>query len=157
MDGRFRFVEDDTVDGIEITVRAKNRDHKVEALFEAILSKLSQNAKKMLACQAFYEKYNINLDDVILLMRDGRYVTAVTTNGDHIIKDALSRAEELLDPIWFVRISQSEIVNLKYLEHWDFVSGGFIQIRMANGIKCYTSRRYTKQIREKIQKRRIGR
>jgi DNA-binding LytR/AlgR family response regulator len=153
MDVRFRFVEDDTVDGIEITVRAKNVDNQVDAL----LSKLSQNAKKLLVGQAFYEKYNINLDDVILLMRDGRYVTAVTVNGDHIIKDALSRTEELLDPIWFMRISQSEIVNLKYLEHWDFVSGGFIQITMANGNKCYTSRRYTKQIREKIQKRRIGR
>jgi DNA-binding LytR/AlgR family response regulator len=153
MDVRFRFVEDDAVDGIEVTVRAKSRSNQVEAL----LSKLSEDAKELLSGQAFYDKYNIDIDDVILLMRDGRYVTVVTIDGDHIIREALSQAEELLDPVWFVRISQSEIINLKYLEHWDFVSGGFIQVRMENGTKCYTSRRYTKQIREKIQKRRIKR
>ncbi|MGI6249403.1 MAG: LytTR family DNA-binding domain-containing protein [Acutalibacteraceae bacterium] len=150
MNVRFRFLEDDTVDGIEVIVRAKNKDPQVEAL----LVKLAEDSKELIPGHAFNEKYGINIDDVIHLMRDGRYVTATTVDGEHIIKDALSQTEELLDPVWFVRISQSEIINLRYLEHWDFVSGGFIQIRMEKGIICYTSRRYTTQIREKILKRR---
>ena len=44
--------------------------------------------------------------------------------------------------------SQSEIVNLKYVKKWSFEGGGIIKIELINGIKSYTSRRYTKAIRE---------
>ena len=85
-------------------------------------------------------------------MRDGRYVTAKALDGDHVVRDALVRVEADLDPAWFVKISQSEIINLRHVKRWDFVGGGIIQIRAENGIICHTSRRYAAHIRNILMK-----
>ncbi len=151
---KFCFVQDDELgDDIEITVRAAEKNERVEK----ILSTLMENSKQLTSGHLLADKGHINTADIILVMRDGRYVTAKTVKGDYVIKDALTRVEEDLDPVWFVRISQSEIINLKYLEKWDFVGGGVIQVKMEHGIVSYTSRRYAKEIRETLLKRRAGR
>ena len=148
---KLRFIQDDALGGhIEITVCAAEKNERVDKL----LSVLSELSKQLASGQQFSEKYHINSADIILIMRDGRYVTAKTVRGDYTIKDALTHVEESLDPAWFVRISQSEIINLKFLKNWDFVGGGVIQVKMEHGIVSYTSRRYAKQIREMFLKRR---
>ncbi len=151
MNVKLLFIQDDTLgEEIEVIVRARERDERVEKL----LYELSEHSGQSASNRLFSEKYNINAANLILVMRDGRYVTAKTVSGDYTIKDALTRVEESLDPAWFVRISQSEIINLKYLKNWDFVGGGIIQVKMEHGIVSYTSRRYAKQIREMFLKRR---
>jgi DNA-binding LytR/AlgR family response regulator len=151
---RLRFIQDDVLGGdIEITVRAAEKNERVNKL----LSTLSDHFRQLVSSQLFSERYHINTSDIILIMRDGRYVTAKTVDGDFTIKDALTRVEESLDPVWFVRISQSEIINLKYLKNWDFVGGGVIQVKMEHGIVSYTSRRYAKQIRKIFLERRAER
>ncbi|NMA94186.1 MAG: LytTR family transcriptional regulator [Clostridiales bacterium] len=151
---KFRFIHDDTLgEDIEITVRAAEKNERVEKLVSALSEKFEQTTTAGL----FFERYGIDNSDLVLVMRDGRYVTAKTLTGDHVIKDALARVEECLDPAWFVRISQSEIVNLKYLKNWDFVGGGVIQIKMENGLVTHTSRRYAMQIRQTLLKGRSKR
>lgn len=151
---KFRFIRDDTLgEDIEITVRAAEKNERVEKLMSALSEKFEQPA----AAGLLFERYGMDNTGLILVMRDGRYVTAKTLTGDHIIKDALARVEECLDPAWFVRISQSEIVNLKFIKNWDFVGGGVIQIKMEKGIVTHTSRRYAMQIRETLLKRRSKR
>ena len=151
---KLSFIQDASLGGdIEITVRAAEKNERVEKL----LSVLSEQSGQLVYNQLFSEKYHINTSEIILIMRDGRYVTAKTVGGGYTIKDALTRVEEILDPAWFVRISQSEIINLKYLKNWDFVGGGVIQVKMEHGIVSYTSRRYAKQIHEMFLKRRAKR
>ncbi|MDI9470122.1 MAG: LytTR family DNA-binding domain-containing protein [Bacillota bacterium] len=151
---RLRFVKDSALgEDIEITVCAKEKNERVEKL----LSVLSEHSRQLVSSLQFSEKYHVNSSSVILIMRDGRYVTAKTVEGDYTIKDALARVEESLDPAWFVRISQSEIINLRYLKNWDFVGGGIIQVKMEYGIVSYTSRRYAKQIHEMFLKWRAKR
>jgi DNA-binding LytR/AlgR family response regulator len=148
MDVRFSFVRDTTIQGIEVTVRAKEKNTDVETL----LSELQTIAQRPTDLRSFLNKYGININDVVLLMRDGRYVTAKTTTAEHVIKDALIRVEEQLDPTWFVRISQSEIINLRYVKSWNFVGGGTVKIDMQNNSVCYASRRYTARIRDILRK-----
>ncbi len=148
MDVRFSFVQDDTVSGIDVIVRAREKNEAVREL----LSKLSAVSVRSAYGNAFAETYDISINDIILVVRGGRYVTAKTITGDRIIKDALVRIEEKLDPVWFVRISQSEIINLKYVKKWDFVGGGIIQINMENEIICHASRRYASHIRDTLRK-----
>ena len=151
---KLSFIQDASLGGdIEITVRAAEKNERVEKLLSALSGRSGQTAYGRL----FAEKYNINASGIILIMRDGRYVTAKTVTGDYTIKDALTRVEESLDPAWFVRISQSEIINLRHLKNWDFVGGGIIQVKMEHGIVSFTSRRYAKQIREMLLKRRAKR
>lgn len=149
---RFNFVQDDEIQGIDVTVKARNKNEAVKAL----LMELQAIAKRTTFGRAFLEKYGINLDDVILVMRDGRYVTARTAEGKHTIREALIHVEERLDPVWFVRISQSEIINLKHVKRWNFVGGGIVQIEMQNNITCYASRRFTSRLRERLSKGRTA-
>jgi len=147
---KFCFIQDDALgEDIEIIVRAADKDERVKKL----LFVLSENSGQQISGQLLSENDHIKTSDIILVMRDGRYVTAKTVAGDYVVKDALTRVEESLDPAWFVRISQSEIINLKYLKNWDFVGGGVIQVKMENGIVSYTSRRYAKQIHETLKRR----
>ncbi len=154
VDVKIHFIQDDALgEDIEITVRAAEKNDRVNRL----LSVLSEHSEQSVSSQQFFEKYLLYPSEIILIMRDGRYVTAKTVEGDYTIKDALTRVEEHLDPAWFVRISQSEIINLKYLEHWELVGGGIIQVKMEQDIVSYTSRRYAKQIRQMLLKWRAKR
>ena len=56
----------------------------------------------------------------------------------------LYELEERLDKHTFVRISHSEIVNLKKITALDLKLSGTIQISLADGTVCYASRRYVK-------------
>lgn len=145
---RFRFIQDEAAEGIDIAIRAKEKNAQVKAL----LKLLAEAAEKSACEQAFMDKYGIPLKSVILVMRDGRYVTAKALDADHVIRDALVRVEADLDPAWFVKISQSEIINLRHVKRWDFVGGGIIQIQAENGIICHTSRRYAAHIRKILMK-----
>lgn len=149
---RYRFVQDDTVQDIDVTVRAEAKNKTVKAF----LAELQAIVDRSTCGQAFMETYGIYPDDVITVMRDGRYVTARTTAGEHTIKEALIYVEEKLDPQWFVRISQSEIINLKHVKRWNFVGGGIVQIEMKNNITCYASRRFTSRIRDRLRKGRTA-
>jgi len=88
------------------------------------------------------------MNDIIILSKSGRFISVKTINGEYVLNEPLYQIEAKLNPTWFVKISQSEIVNLKYVKKWSFEGGGIIQIEMVSGIKSYTSRRYTKRIRE---------
>ena len=62
----------------------------------------------------------------------------------------LYELEERLDRHTFVRISQSEIINLRQATALDLTLTGTIKITLAGGTVCYTSRRYVKKMKEAL-------
>ena len=58
--------------------------------------------------------------------------------------------EASLDRGSFVRISHSEIVNLRQVKAMDLKLSGTIQMTMNGGAVCYASRRYVKKIKEAL-------
>ncbi len=63
----------------------------------------------------------------------------------------LYELEQQLDGHTFVRISQSEIVNLKRVTALDLSLSGTIQMTLAGGAAvCYASRRYVKKIKNAL-------
>lgn len=62
----------------------------------------------------------------------------------------LYELEERLDSHTFVRISHSEIVNLKKVTALDLTLGGTIKMSLADGSACYASRRYVKKIKQAL-------
>ncbi len=53
-----------------------------------------------------------------------------------------------MDPNQFVRISNSEIVNLKKVKNFDLSITGTICVELANDTKTYVSRRYVSKIKK---------
>lgn len=54
-------------------------------------------------------------------------------------------------PSYFIKISQSEIVNLKEIERFNITPNGLVEIYLKNKETTYSSRRYLKAIKEKLQ------
>ena len=56
--------------------------------------------------------------------------------------------ENILDKTKFVRISKSEIINLKAVKNFDLSFTGTISVEMKNGKISYVSRRFVAKIKK---------
>ena len=84
-------------------------------------------------------------------------VLARTESATVTLKMRLYELEERLDPADFVRISHSEIVNLRQVTALDLSLAGTIKMTLAGGaVICWVSRRYVPKIKEGLGLRRRG-
>lgn len=145
---KLKFIFDETIKETEVIIKAKEQNDEVNE----ILERLGEPKNDVISCNVLSDEELIDINDIILISKDGRFLSVKTTNGEFVLNEPLYQIEEKLDPVWFVKISQSEIVNLKYVKKWSFEGGGILRIEMENGIKSYTSRRYSVKIREILRK-----
>ena len=135
---KIRFIQDDTAERTEVIIRARAQDEEVERIMEA----LGTDAQTSIVCETLSSSRLIDKNDIVIISKDGRYLSVKTTNGEYVVNEPLYKMEEKLDPVWFIRISQSEIVNLRYVKGWDFSKSGIITIEMINGIRSNRSVKY---------------
>ena len=81
---------------------------------------------------------------------DGKGVAAQTKTATYSVRLRLYELEERLDPRRFVRISNSEIVNLDTVTAIDLSLAGTIRMTLNGSIPAYVSRRYVKKIKETL-------
>lgn len=86
--------------------------------------------------------------DIIRIYADTGKTAAVTDKGIYVIKHRLYELEELLYGDSFVRISNSEIINLKKVYNFDMSFTGTICVKLSNGESVYVSRRYVPKIKK---------
>ena len=84
---------------------------------------------------------------VRIYAEDGKVFTR-TDAGLYQIRMRLYEVEERLDSSKFVRISNSEIVNLKKVKSLDLSFVGTICMELSNGEVSYVSRRYVSKIKK---------
>lgn len=85
-------------------------------------------------------------DLVRIYASDGK-VFAVTARGEYVLRQRLYEIEQRLDGNQFVRISNSEIINLKKVSHFDLSFTGTICVKLIGGDTTYVSRRYVGKIK----------
>ena len=81
---------------------------------------------------------------------DGKGVSAQTETEVYAVRLRLYELEERLDKRWFIRISNSEIVNLKRVTALDLSLAGTIRMTLDRTVSTYVSRRYVKRIKEAL-------
>ena len=86
--------------------------------------------------------------DFLRFYADGRGVSAQTREGVYAVRLRLYELEERLDGRRFVRISNSEIINLDYVTALDLSLAGTIRMTLDHQVNTYVSRRYVKRIKE---------
>ena len=74
-------------------------------------------------------------------------VYAVTEKGEYVLRLRLYEAERL-NPHQFVRISNSEIINLKKIDYFDLSFTGTICVKLRGGTVTYISRRCVPKVKE---------
>ena len=86
--------------------------------------------------------------ELLRVYASGGRVYAVTAEGEYVLRLRLYELEERLRPFSFVRISNSEIINLKRVRSFDLSLVGTICVTLSDGSKAYVSRRYVPKIKE---------
>ena len=68
--------------------------------------------------------------------------------GEYVLRLRLYELEKRLPSDQFVRISNSEIINLKKVNSFDLSLTGTICVRLSNGTTTYVSRRYVSKLKK---------
>lgn len=85
---------------------------------------------------------------IIRVYAANQKVYAVTDIGEYTVRLRIYEVEERLYPLGFVRISSSEIINLKKVKGFDLGFSGTICVNFQNGTTAYVSRRYVAKIKQ---------
>ncbi len=75
-------------------------------------------------------------------------VVAVTDKGEYVLRLRLYEIENLLLTDQFIRISNSEIINLKKVNNFDLSFTGTICVKLSNGVTTYVSRRHVPKLKK---------
>ena len=94
------------------------------------------------------EMYLLNQNNIETIYTEDGKVFARENENKYLIKKRLYELEEILNPDKFVKISNSEIVNMKKVQKMNFKFSGTIILYFTNEEKTYVSRRYLKKIKE---------
>lgn len=90
----------------------------------------------------------LDQSELIRIYAGSGKVFAVTHQGEYMVRLRLYEMEERLDKQTFVRISNSEIVNLKKVKGFDLSFSGTICVELIDGTVTYVSRRYVAKIKK---------
>ena len=141
------FEQDETLDVIEVIIRASEEDKEVEDL----KSRISENGAQSIAASNGGDTINIvPTADIILLSVNDKEVSIITEKDRFIARQPLNSIESGLDPKRFVRISRYEIVNITKVVRYDFTLGGTLRIELVGGMETWASRRCIPQIRKRL-------
>ena len=89
-------------------------------------------------------------EDILRCYGEDKGVRVQTARDVYDLRERLYELEGKLDRHAFVRISHSEIVNLKKVTALDLSLTGTIRMTLAGDTVCYVSRRYVKKIKEAL-------
>ena len=92
----------------------------------------------------------LDQENIIRLYAENGKMFAKLDQATYQIRLRLYELEERLDNDKFVRISNSEIVNLKKVKGLDLSFAGTICMELENGEVSYVSRRYVSKIKKKL-------
>lgn len=113
-----------------------------------IIKKLSIDSPQIISGMKDDKLEVLEQTDLIRMYANLGKIYAVTDKGEYIVRLRLYELEERLDKNQFVRISNSEIINLKKVEHFDLSFTGTICVKLTNGTTTYVSRRYVSKIKQ---------
>lgn len=92
----------------------------------------------------------LDQEKIVRIYAEEGKVFAKAEQGIYQIRLRLYEVEERLDSGKFVRISNSEIVNLKKVKSLDLSFVGTICMELSNGEVSYVSRRYVSKIKKAL-------
>ncbi len=113
-----------------------------------LVQKLTENNPQIISGSKAERIAVLEQSEMIRIYAANSKVFAVTDSGEYTLRLRLYEVEERLDPNQFVRISSSEIVNLKKVKNFDLSFAGTICVELMNGTSSFVSRRYVSKIKK---------
>ncbi len=112
-----------------------------------LLQRLSEQDPQILTGIREGKIHVLEQNELIRIYAANGKVFAVTGSGEYVLRLRLYEVEGRLDPSQFVRISNSEMINLKRVRNFDLSFTGTICVELTNGTTAFVSRRYVSRIK----------
>ena len=121
---------------------------KVNNEINDILNTLSSKTPEVIT--GFYNDLAeiLSPEGIIRIYAAGGKTFASASKKEYILRQRLYELEEKLTKHSFVRISNSEIINLKKVRNFDLSLSGTICVTLSDGTATYVSRRYVSKIKQ---------
>ena len=129
-----------------VTIRTRSNTQQVENIICAV-EDASHNDFPQIAATKDETVVLVSQRDIIRVHTEGRRIVIQTADEKYTVKRTLAGLEDVLNPARFMRISQSEIINLYKVKNFDFNLAGTIGVEFDCGIKSWVSRSRVKQIK----------
>jgi DNA-binding LytR/AlgR family response regulator len=113
-----------------------------------IIKRISTQPSSVLAGFKNNEVVILDPASILRVYAANQKVYAVTDSGEYTVRLRIYEMEERLFPLGFVRISSSEIINLKKVRNFDLGFSGTICVNLQNATTTYVSRRYVAKIKQ---------
>lgn len=113
-----------------------------------VVAMLSENVPQIISGSKDDKVEVLEQTSLIRIYASGGKVFAATDKGEYVLRLRLYELEERLDARQFVRISNSEIVNLRKVSNFDLSFTGTICVKLQDGTVTYVSRRYVPKIKK---------
>lgn len=140
---------DRSVEEVEVLITAQEQSRTVNALYEHIVEFDKKSLETLTAYRDDIAKI-VNMTDVFRIYTGNQKVYIQTHQGEYAIRYRLYELEAALDKKQFLRISNSEIVNIKKIRDIDLSIIGRICIRFEDNTQTYVSRRYIPKIKKSL-------
>ena len=129
-----------------------NIDEKVkETLVVVSANKIDKEVQNLINYIEYSSEYLIGIveDKASIIDIEDRKTFVVTLKDTYVVKKKLYEVENMVTRN-FIKISQSEIANIKFIKNLDFSNTGTIVIKYKNSDISYVSRRMIKEFKLKL-------
>ena len=140
---------DRSVEEVEVLITAQEQSRTVNALYKHIVEFDKKSLETLTAYKDDIAKI-VNVTDVFRIYTGNKKVYIQTHQGEYAIRYRLYELEAALDKKQFLRISNSEIINVKKIRDIDLSLIGRICIRFEDNTQTYVSRRYIPKIKKSL-------
>lgn len=140
---------------IEIKIDNSRKEPKIIIVTDKItdevnvlLKKLAEESPPILTGFRDNHLEVLEQSEILRIYAEGGKVLADTKDGEYTLRQRLYELEAQLEPQHFIRISNSEIINLKKTKKFDLSYTGTIRVILADDSVSYVSRRYVSKIKK---------
>lgn len=132
------------IDKEKIIIYAKEQTQEINEL----INKISISDTSKIIGYIDTEIFILNKEDIWSFYTEEGKVYARIKNKVYRVKYRIYELEEILENTSFIRISNSEIINLKAIESLDLESAGTVIFKFKDGSTTYASRRSINKIKK---------
>ena len=137
---------DEKIDKEKIVVYAKYHSQEITD----IINKLSKENINQIIGYIGTEVFILDIENIWTFYTEGNKVYAKIGKAIYRVKYKLYELENIIDNEIFIKISHSEIINIKYIESLNLGMAGTIIFKFKDGSTTYASRRSIKKIKENL-------
>lgn len=117
-------------------------DKKEDSQFDALQNNIQPHQKRRLVLKTQESVYVVELDEIIRCEADRNYTSFFLVGGKKIlVSKTLKEYETLLSSHNFLRVQQSHLINLDYVDRYDKGSGGSVVMKDGSEVPLSPAKR----------------